>query len=61
MRRGLVEATSEVEILRPSNAASGNRRLLYDVVNRGSQRALAYFNDGPRQRFLRRRPPATVS
>ena len=45
--QGLVEATADVEILRPSNAASGNRRLLYDVVNRGQQRALAYFNDAP--------------
>jgi Alpha/beta hydrolase domain len=45
--QGLVEATADVEILRPTNAASGNRRLLYDVVNRGAQRAIAYFNDGP--------------
>jgi hypothetical protein len=45
--QGLVEATAEVEILTPSNAANGNRRLIYDVVNRGTQRALFYFNDGP--------------
>ena len=45
--QGLVEATADVEILRPSNSGSGNRRLLYDVVNRGQQRALAYFNDAP--------------
>jgi hypothetical protein len=45
--QGLVEATADVEILRPTNAASGNRRLIYDVVNRGTQRALAYFNDAP--------------
>ena len=45
--QGLVEATADVEILRPTNPANGNRRLLYDVVNRGTQRALAYFNDGP--------------
>jgi hypothetical protein len=45
--QGLVEATADVEILTPANAANGNRRLLYDVVNRGGQRALAYFNDGP--------------
>jgi hypothetical protein len=45
--QGLVEAAAEVEILRPTNAANGNRRLLYDVVNRGTQRALAYFNDAP--------------
>jgi hypothetical protein len=45
--QGLVEATADVEILRPTNAASGNRRLIYDVVNRGTQRAIAYFNDAP--------------
>ena len=45
--QGLVEATADVEILRPTNAANGNRRLIYDVVNRGTQRALAYFNDAP--------------
>ena len=45
MPEGLVEATVDVEILRPTVAANGNRRLLYDVVNRGSKRASAYFND----------------
>jgi Alpha/beta hydrolase domain len=43
--QGLVEATTDVEILRPTVAANGNRRLIYDVVNRGSKRALAMFND----------------
>jgi hypothetical protein len=43
--QGLVEATTDVEILRPTVAANGNRALLYDVVNRGSKRALAMFND----------------
>ena len=42
---GLVEATTDVEILRPTVAANGNRRLLYDVVNRGAQRAIGMFND----------------
>jgi hypothetical protein len=42
---GLVEAVAEVEILRPTVAANGNRRLFYDVVNRGMQRALGMFND----------------
>jgi hypothetical protein len=45
--QGLVEAMADVEILRPTNAANGNRRLLYDVVNRGNQRALTYLNDAP--------------
>src|SRR5436190_20730467 len=38
--QGLVEATTDVEILRPTVAANGNRRLIYDVVNRGTKRAL---------------------
>jgi len=45
--QGLVEATTDVEILRPSVAANGNRALIYDVVNRGSKVLLRYFNDGP--------------
>jgi Alpha/beta hydrolase domain len=45
--QGLVEATADVDILTPTNAANGNRRLIYDVVNRGTQRALVYYNDGP--------------
>ena len=43
--QGLVEATAEVEILRPTNAANGNRRLFYDVVNRGSKPSFSNFND----------------
>jgi Alpha/beta hydrolase domain len=43
--QGLVEATTDVEILRPSVAANGNRALVYDVVNRGAKRAQAMFND----------------
>src|SRR5262245_37650388 len=45
--QGLVEATTDVEILRPTNAANGNRALFYDVVNRGGKRILGYFNDAP--------------
>ncbi|MGZ5803110.1 MAG: alpha/beta hydrolase domain-containing protein [Xanthobacteraceae bacterium] len=45
---GLVEAVTDVEILRPTNAAKANRRLLYDVVNRGNKVMLGYFNDAPR-------------
>jgi len=41
------EATTDVEILRPTAAANGNRSLIYDVVNRGGKRLLVYFNDGP--------------
>ena len=45
--QGFVEATTDVEILRPTVAANGNRALLYDVVNRGGKRALVMFNDAP--------------
>src|SRR5262249_60824010 len=43
--RGLVEAVSDIEILRPTVAARGNRRLFYDVLNRGDKLALTLFND----------------
>jgi hypothetical protein len=45
--RGLVEAVTDVEILRPTVAASGNRRLLYEVLNRGGKLGFALFNDIP--------------
>src|SRR5690348_13316593 len=35
--QGLVTGTAEVEILRPTNAANGNRRLFYEVLNRGNK------------------------
>jgi len=44
---GLVEASTEVEILRPTVAANGNRTLFYEVLNRGSKLGLALFNDIP--------------
>ena len=43
--QGLVEAVSDVEILRPTVAANGNRRLFYEVLNRGGKLGLALFND----------------
>jgi hypothetical protein len=45
--QGLVEATTDVEILRPTSAANGNRRLFYEVLNRGGKLGLALFNDIP--------------
>jgi hypothetical protein len=45
--QGVVRAVADVEILRPTVAANGNRRLLYDVVNRGNKSGLALFNDIP--------------
>jgi hypothetical protein len=45
--QGLVEATSEVEILRPTDPAKGSDKLLFEVLNRGRKPGLALFNDGP--------------
>jgi hypothetical protein len=45
--QGLVEAVTDVEILRPTIAANGNRRLFYEVLNRGGKLGLALFNDIP--------------
>ncbi|HET6195110.1 MAG TPA: hypothetical protein VFE12_05135, partial [Acetobacteraceae bacterium] len=45
--QGLVEATTDVEILRPTIAANGNRRLFYEVLNRGGKLGFALFNDDP--------------
>jgi hypothetical protein len=44
---GLVKAVTDVEILRPTVAANGNRRLFYEVLNRGGKLGLALFNDNP--------------
>ena len=45
--QGLVEAVTDVEILRPTVAANGNRRLFYEALNRGGKLGLALFNDIP--------------
>ncbi len=46
-RMGLVEFSTDLMILKPADLAKGNRRLLYDVNNRGNTRVLRDFNDGP--------------
>jgi hypothetical protein len=45
--QGLVEATSEVEILRPTDSTRGSDKLFFEVVNRGRRVGLILFNDGP--------------
>jgi hypothetical protein len=45
--RGLVEAVSEVEILRPSDPAKANGLLFYEVVNRGRKLSFQLFDDAP--------------
>jgi Alpha/beta hydrolase domain len=42
---GLVEYSTDVYILKPLEIERGNRRLLYDVNNRGTIRAIQFFND----------------
>jgi Alpha/beta hydrolase domain len=42
---GLVEYSTDVYILKPVDLRRGNRRLLYDVNNRGNIRAIQFFND----------------
>jgi hypothetical protein len=46
--QGLVEATTEVQIVRPTNLDNGNHRLFYEVLNRGSKLGLALFDDTPK-------------
>lgn len=44
---GMVEYSTDVYILKPLDLGRGNRRLLYDVNNRGNIRAVQFFNDAP--------------
>ena len=44
---GRVEYSTEFFIVKPVDMSGGNRRLLYDVNNRGNKRALQFFNDAP--------------
>jgi hypothetical protein len=46
--RGLVEFWSDFFLLKPVDPLRGNRRLLYDVNNRGNMLALQAFNRGER-------------
>lgn len=43
--RGKVEFDADVVILKPRDMARGNRRLVYEPVNRGNWLALGFFND----------------
>ncbi|NOX56062.1 MAG: hypothetical protein GXP27_16795 [Planctomycetes bacterium] len=45
--RGRVEFWSDFFLLKPVDARRGNRRLLYDVHNRGNKLALWTFNEAP--------------
>jgi hypothetical protein len=50
--QGYVEYWSDFVILKPVQMSSANRVLLYDVLNRGEQKALTAFNDVPRSTSL---------
>ncbi len=45
--QGRVRYETDIYLLKPLDMAQGNRRLLYEVVNRGDKRALQFFNDAP--------------
>ena len=45
--QGRVRYETDVYLLKPVDMTLGNRRLLYDVVNRGDKRALQFFNSAP--------------
>jgi hypothetical protein len=53
---GLVGYSTDIYILKPVDLGRGNRRLLYDVNNRGTIRALQFFNDA-----LHSNTPSTVA
>ncbi len=46
--QGRVECRTDFFLLKPADARRGNRRILYDVNNRGNKLALWTFNDGER-------------
>ncbi|MEQ1859994.1 MAG: alpha/beta hydrolase domain-containing protein [Chthoniobacteraceae bacterium] len=46
--RGRVECWTDFFLLKPADARRGNRRILYDVNNRGNMLALSNFNDAER-------------
>ncbi|MBI4311064.1 MAG: hypothetical protein HY681_04710 [Chloroflexi bacterium] len=47
-RHGLVECEGDVRILRPTDPARGQRRLLADIINRGNSVAAGMFNNAGR-------------
>ena len=44
--RGLVEFSGDLDILKPVDLSKGNRRIFYDVNNRGNKTVLRSMNDG---------------
>jgi len=46
-RRGRVEYSSDICILKPVDMARGNGKIFFDAPNRGSKRILSFLNDAP--------------
>src|SRR5947209_4235493 len=44
---GTVSYSTDFQILRPIDRAKGNRRMLYEITNRGRTNALEMLNDSP--------------
>jgi hypothetical protein len=47
--RGMVEYSTDFQLLAPMDLSKGNHRILYDVTNRGGANALAILDDGGAQ------------
>jgi Alpha/beta hydrolase domain len=45
--RGLVEYETDFDIMRPADAERGNRKILYEVVNRGRKNLLPVLHEAP--------------
>jgi len=45
--QGRVAFAADFCLLKPVAFAGGNRRILFDVINRGNKRAVQFFNDAP--------------
>jgi hypothetical protein len=50
--KGMVEYSTDFELLRPIDLTKGNKRLLYEITNRGRTNALSHFNDGKEETDL---------
>ena len=57
---GCVEYAADVYIMRPTEVTQGNRRLLYEVNNRGRKRLLPIFHEAPETSPTSANNPATV-
>ena len=58
--RGCVEYDADVYIMRPTDVSKGNRKLLYEVNNRGRKRLLPIFHEAPETSPTSANDPATV-